>query len=261
MPSMPRFPIAFCVFQLLLLSGATLLPNAASAAGAATRDAATLQLGDITYRLDGIDAPAIDQTCIDDHADSSACGIEARDQLARLIDNRAIHCKELGPDASFRKQRLGLCIADGDDISLNQRLVRLGFALSTSDRFKADEASARDQGRGLWKGCLITPSEFRGGKKDAPLLGASCRSDRDKEIRQVLFPSEPVMPPGCAIKAKFSARARITGNIGIYHLQACRTYPAVTNPDRWFCSEDDARAEGFRKAINCRAPRKPPGGS
>ena len=92
---MPRFPIAFCVFQLLLLSGVTLLPNATSAAGAATRDAATLQLGDITYRLDGIDAPAIDQTCIDDHADSSACGIEARDQLARLIDNRAIHCKEL----------------------------------------------------------------------------------------------------------------------------------------------------------------------
>ena len=39
MPSMPRFPIAFCVFQLLLLSGATLLPNAASAADTATRDA------------------------------------------------------------------------------------------------------------------------------------------------------------------------------------------------------------------------------
>ena len=256
MPRRLAFRIAFCVFELLLLSEAALLSNAASAASSTIRDAATLQLGDITYRLDGIDAPAIDQTCIDDHADSWACGIEARDQLSRLIDSRAINCKDLGPDASSRKRRLGVCTAEGDDTSLNQRLVRSGFALATNERFKADEAGARDQTRGLWKGCLVAPSEFRRGKKDAALLGASCRSDRDKEIREVLFPAEPVMPPTCSIKAKFSARARMTGNIGIYHLQACRTYPAVTNPDRWFCSEDDARAEGFRKAINCRAPRK-----
>ena len=256
MPRRLAFRIAFCVLQLGLPIGAALLSNTASAASSTIRDAASLQLGDITYRLDGIDAPAIDQTCIDDHADGWACGIETRDQLNRLIDNRAINCKDLGPDASSRKRRLGLCTVEGDDTSLNQRLVRLGFALATAERFKADETGARDQARGLWKGCLIAPSEFRRGKKDAALLGASCRSDRDKEIREALFPSEPVMPPTCSIKAKFSARARITGNIGIYHLQACRTYPAVTNPDRWFCSEDDARAEGFRKAINCRAPRK-----
>jgi hypothetical protein len=29
----------------------------------------------------------------------------------------------------------------------------------------------------------------------------------------------------------------------------------MTKPDRWFCSEDDAQAAGFRRAYNCRAGR------
>ena len=47
------------------------------------RDGSTLQLADVTYRLDGIDAPALDQMCIDEHADAWACGVEARDQLSQ----------------------------------------------------------------------------------------------------------------------------------------------------------------------------------
>jgi hypothetical protein len=89
------------------------------------------------------------------------------------------------------------------------------------------------------------------------LLGGSCRADKDREIRGVLFPDQPAMPSGCSIKAKFAMRARVTGNVGIYHLQACRSYPALTKPDRWFCSEDDAQAAGFRKAYNCRATAHP----
>ena len=59
------------------------------------------------------------------------------------------------------------------------------------------------------------------------------------------------MPAGCAIKGKYAVRAHVTGNLGIYHLQACRSYPGLNNSERWFCSEDDAQAAGFRKAYNC----------
>jgi len=65
-----------------------------------------------------------------------------------------------------------------------------------------------------------------------------------------------VMPAGCNIKGKYAVRARVTGNLGIYHLQACRSYPGLGNPDRWFCSEDDAQAAGFRRAYNCRSTTK-----
>jgi hypothetical protein len=84
-------------------------------------------------------------------------------------------------------------------------------------------------------------------------LGESCWTDKDREIRAVLFPDDPAMPPGCSIKGRFAARARVTGNVGVYQLQGCRSYPALTKPDRWFCSEEDAEAAGFRKAYNCRA--------
>jgi endonuclease YncB( thermonuclease family) len=226
------------------------------AAGLTVRDGGTIEVADVTYRLDGIDAPAIDQICIDDHADPWACGVEARDWLTGLIGGREVRCDDLGTDATFKKWHVGTCTIAGETKSLNQLLVRQGLALnlepSARGRFKEDEADARDNRRGLWKGCFVAPQEFRGGRKDGVLFGRACRTDKDREIRDALFPNEPAMPSGCSIKGKFALRAHVTGNVGIYHLQACRTYPALTKPDRWFCSEDDARAAGFRKAYNCR---------
>ena len=231
------------------------------AASPIARDGGTIELTDATYRLDGIDAPAFDQMCIDDHADSWTCGIEARDQLASLIGGREVHCEDLGTDATAKNRHIGICSVEGETISLNQLLVRQGFALnfepSAKGRFKEDEAGAKDDRRGLWKGCFAAPQEFRAGKKDGALLGGSCRADKDREIREVLFPEYPAMPSGCSIKGKFALRARVTGNVGIYHLQVCRSYPALTKPDRWFCSEDDAKAAGFRKAYNCRTIVRP----
>jgi endonuclease YncB( thermonuclease family) len=250
-------PRAFLVATLLL----TLLSTGQSlAANATARDGSTLQLGGATYRLDGIDAPAVDQLCIDEHADPWTCGVEARDQLTKLISGRDVRCDDLGAEPSFKKRHLGACRIEGDTTSLSQSLVGLGFALnveaSATGRFQIEQARAKEERQGLWKGCFVAPQEFRAGKKDGALLGGSCRADRDKEIREALFPETLAMPSGCNIKGKFAVRARVTGNVGIYHLQACRSYPALDNPDRWFCSEEDAQAAGFRRAYNCRAGSK-----
>jgi endonuclease YncB( thermonuclease family) len=236
----------------------TVLPaSQGCAANVTIRDGGTLQVGSVTYRLDGIDVPALDQLCIDEHADAWTCGLEARDQLAKLIGDRQVRCDDLGVDPIYKKRHLGVCKVEGETTSLSQLLVRDGLALNVDDsatgRFKVDEAHARDHRQGLWKGCFVAPQEFRRGKKDGALLGGSCPADRDDEIRETLFPSDLPMPSGCSIKGKFAVRARVTGDIGIYHLQACRSYPALTKPDRWFCSEEDAQAAGFRRAYNCRA--------
>ena len=225
------------------------------------KDGDTIQLAGITYHLDGIDAPEFDQICVDDHADPWACGVDARDHLAQLIGKRDVSCEDLGPDKVFRKWPAAICTVTGETTSLNQSLVRQGFALnfepSVKGRFAEDEADAQENRRGLWKGCFAAPQAFRrGDKKTAVLLGAACRSDKDLELRQALFPAEPTAPPNCNIKAKFALRARVTGNVGIYHLQGCRSYAPLTNPDRWFCTEEDAQAAGFRRAYNCRRPRK-----
>src|SRR3954453_19796371 len=250
----------FRISPVAALLLASLSASQAWAATATVRDGGTLQLGNVTYRLDGIDAPAFDQICIDEHADSWTCGIEARDQLTKLIGGRAVRCDDLGVDPGFKKRHLGVCKVEGETTSLSQLLVRQGFALnvetSATGRFKTDEARAKEDRQGLWKGCFVAPHEFRVGRKDGALLGGSCRTDRDSEIRNVLFPSELVQPAGCNIKGKYAVRARVTGNLGIYHLQACPSYPGTTRPDRWFCSEEDAQGAGFRKAYNCRSPSK-----
>jgi endonuclease YncB( thermonuclease family) len=241
---------------VLILLAAIFSASQCLAASAIVRDGGTLQLGDVTYRLDGIDAPELDQICIDEHADAWACGVEAREQLAKLIGDRQVRCEDLGP-GPYKKRHIGVCSVEGESAGLNALVVRQGFALNfepyARGRFKDDEAGARDQRRGLWRGCFVAPQEFRRGRKDGALLGDSCRGDKDREIRAVLFPDDPVMPPGCSIKGKLAVRARFTGNVGVYHLQGCRSYPALTKPDRWFCSEDDAQAAGFRRAFNCAA--------
>jgi endonuclease YncB( thermonuclease family) len=253
------FPVPIWSMVLAWLMAAT--PG--WAANAIVRDGNTLQLGDITYRLDGIDAPDLDQVCIDDHADPWTCGVDARDQLAKLIGQRPVQCSDQGPDRNHRRRHRGVCTVEGETISLNQLLVQQGLAVSlepaTSSPLRDDEAGAKSDGRGLWKGCFVSPEEFRHGNKDGVLLGRSCRADKDREIRDVLFPNDPAMPPGCGIKGRYAVRARVTGNIGIYHLRGCPSYPALTRPDRWFCTEDDAQAAGFRRAYNCRAgaPRSP----
>jgi endonuclease YncB( thermonuclease family) len=246
--------------RLLLAILATLLTSPGWAAEPVIKDGSTIQLAGPTYRLDGIDAPELDQICVDEHADPWACGVEARDRLAGLIGTRDVSCRDLGADPAYGKRRIGICTVDGETASLNQTLVREGFALNfepaAKGRFKADEAAAKDALAGLWKGCFVAPAEFRIWQKTAALLGAACRSDKDRQLREILFPDDTAMPPGCPIKGKFAVRARVTGNLGIYHLQSCRSYAGLTKPERWFCSEDDAQAAGFRKAYNCRGLRR-----
>jgi len=247
------------LFPIFSLLSAILLATPALTANVIVRDGDTIQLGDVTYRLDGVDAPELDQICINDQADPWSCGIDARDQLAKLIAGRDVHCDDLGPDKLFRKRHVGVCTVQGDSTSLNLEIAQMGLAISVEPALKAhakdDAAKAQADKRGLWKGCFVAPQEFRLGKKDGALIGASCRADRDKEIRAVLFPEDVAMPPSCAIKGKLAVRARVTGNVGIYHLQGCPSYAGLPRPDRWFCSEDDAQAAGFRRAFNCRAPK------
>jgi endonuclease YncB( thermonuclease family) len=187
-PMQSRFSLVAVLLSIVFPAGPS------TAATAIVRDGSTLQLGNVTYRLDGIDVPSVDQLCIDEHADVWTCGIEARDQLSKLTGGKQVRCDDLGPDPAYKKRRLGVCKIEGDTASLSQLLVRNGFALnvevSASGRFQADEARAKEDRQGLWKGCFAAPREFRAGKKDGALLGTACRTDRDREIREALFPDK-----------------------------------------------------------------------
>src|SRR6195952_5489309 len=118
------------IFLVAALLATSLPASPVWAATATVRDGGTLQLGNMTYRLDGIDTPSFDQLCIDEHADSWTCGIEAREQLTKLIGGRQVRCDDLGVDPTFKKRRLGVCKIEGETSSLSQLLVRQGLALN-----------------------------------------------------------------------------------------------------------------------------------
>ena len=225
------------------------------AAEATITDGDTLILNGSPYRLDGVDAPETDQVCLNETGAIWTCGIEARDQLKKFIDKRDVRCDGKKYDTVYRNRRIGICHVDGETVSLNQWLVQQGWALNfepyAKGRFKLDEDAARIKGKGIWAGCFARPQEARrGNTTTAALLGSAC-SQHKEGIREKLFPAQLSMPPGCSIKGKFATRAQVTGHRGIYHLEGCRSYGRTKTPDRWFCTEAEAQAEGFRRSFTC----------
>src|SRR5690349_10045926 len=107
------------LFAFLVLVSA----SAARAADVVVKDAGTIQLSGTTYRLDGVDAPAFAQICLNEFADAYACGADAREQLAKLVGDHAVHCDDLGADKNFGKWHDGICTVEGAATSLNQQLV------------------------------------------------------------------------------------------------------------------------------------------
>jgi endonuclease YncB( thermonuclease family) len=228
------------IFVLLLL---TLTPSRAN-------DADTLTINGITYRFDGIDAPELDQSCIDEFGDLYPCGRVALKALQQFIAERTVHCEDLGPDPKYPQRSIGQCSVDG--IDLHGWLVKEGWALNfepyAHGRFKNYEREAREGRFGIWKGCFVNPQDFRRwNKRGASLIGPSCPPD----ARTALFPDHAQMPRGCEIKAKYALRGMFTGHRGIYHVPGCGSYRRTSNPDLWFCSEAEAIEAGFRHSLTC----------
>src|SRR5262245_35747932 len=131
----------------------------ALAAPAHTDDADTLTVDGIRYRLDGIDAPQMDQTCLDEEGAAYPCGRMAMAALDAFISGRAVTCHDLGPDTKYPSQRIGRCYVDGVD--LHRWLFAIGWALNLEShaggRFADEQRFARDLRLGMSNGCFVAP--------------------------------------------------------------------------------------------------------
>ncbi|MCV0396634.1 MAG: thermonuclease family protein [Rhizobiaceae bacterium] len=151
------------LFALLIVAASRLdmTPEPASFAGTPlVHDGDTVSMGGERMRLLGVDAPELGQTCRRAGADYR-CGIEARDELRRLVAGGAT-CQGWRRDRYRRL--LVTCRRDGDD--LNARLVAGGWALAYGD-YEAQERQARSARRGLWAGDFAPPAAWRAERGDA----------------------------------------------------------------------------------------------
>lgn len=230
------------MLQVSLLIASALLqagsPRPAPVHGIARAiDGDSLTVGTTRVRLFGIDAPEYDQLCTRNGA-RWACGAEAATELSKLVTGRSINCTPTGYDQYQRV--LARCSAAGTDV--NMTMVRAGFALAyrqySSDYIDA-EASAKASKRGIWAGTFEAPREVR----------AQARLPQDPKrtgsrSARVRTPQPPVRyAGGCTIKGNRSRRGE-----WIYHLPGMPYY-AQTRAEDVFCSERDAQAAGYRRAI------------
>lgn len=126
-------------------------------------DGDTLVLGRARIRLHGIDAPESAQRCRA-RGRLWACGREATRALARLIGRKQIACEERDRDRYGRI--VAVCTAAGQD--LNAWMVAEGWALAYrrySRAYVAAERRARAAKRGVWRGQIVAPWDWRRGKR------------------------------------------------------------------------------------------------
>jgi endonuclease YncB( thermonuclease family) len=191
-------------------------------AGPATAVAGDLlKVGGTTVRLAGIEAPERVQLCGRDGG-RWRCAEAAQSALARLVAGRPVRCRLAGTDGAGR--RLGVCALDRVDI--NADLVRQGFVFAaggTSGRYAAQESEARTARSGLWIGEPLRPAEIR------------ARAWEEARRRA---------PDGCPIKGQVTGEERVYVLPGTPAYDRARVQPA--RGDRWFCSEQDAAAAGFK---------------
>jgi endonuclease YncB( thermonuclease family) len=227
----------------------SLLPAVADAADIAgmakVREGHLVQIGTTRIRLGGIDAPSVDQLCLNTKGERWTCGIAARDELTRHTENKTWTCHPIRTDR--RGRQVARCEVDGEDIQ--KWMVKSGWALSYvqfSHDYDADEAAAREAKAGMWQGAFIAPWDWRVRNKKTAILGTVQPPESALAIL-LASASGPVAPsPDCTIKGNVNRAGEC-----IYHQPTSRWYAQikmhVNKGTRWFCSVDEAEAAGCRE--------------
>lgn len=135
-------------------------PESTIAGKAWVIDGDTVSIANTHIRLEGIDAPEADQTCLDARGKTWPCGRVATRELRRHIRGRELACVERATDR-YRRQLAVCSLPDGSQI--NAWMVQQGWALSSGfvKTYETEEAEAEAAKRGLWAGTFTEPWAWR----------------------------------------------------------------------------------------------------
>ena len=210
-------------------------------------DGNTIEIEKTTVRLAGIEAPETDQICLDAQGRKWACGVAVRDELIKHSNGRTWDCHTERRD-EYRRA-LGNCFIEGEDI--NAWMVRSGLALSAGashHTYVVFELVASTAHAGLWSGAFIAPWDWPRRNRGTIIVGAtSVPVDAQEVLLGSVLLSKPPSPE-CLIKGTVARRGE-----RIYYLPGQPGYEQIDmtkkRGERWLCSEAEAEATGWRKAV------------
>ena len=235
--------------KLLFAIAILLLPGIAEAADITgvpkIREGDQIQIGTTRIRLNGIDAPSVDQLCLNNTGERWTCGAAARDELVKHVDNKSWVCHTIRTDRRGRQN--ARCEVDGEDIQ--KWMVKSGWAMSyvrQSHDYDADEKAAREAKAGMWQGAFIAPWDWRIRNKKTGILGAAKPPENANAILLASASGSVAPSPDCTIKGNVNGAGEC-----IYHKPTSRWYAQIkmqiSKGTRWFCSVDEAEAAGCRE--------------
>jgi endonuclease YncB( thermonuclease family) len=210
--------------RLASLDGLSLIGGGRTLKGTAYAEGGDrLRVADTLVRLSGIEAPEPGQQC-GTGGKAWRCGAAAEQALARLVNGRRITCSLSGSDDAGRP--LGQCTTGTRDVAAE--LVRHGHVFAEGSmfaRYAGEEREARSARAGVWSGSgdVERPADWRA---------------------RIWEDAKGKSPEGCPIKGQ------VTGASRFYMLPWSPGYVSArvqkASGERWFCSEQEAVAAGFR---------------
>jgi micrococcal nuclease len=196
-------------------------------------DGDTIEIeGGERVRYIGIDTPET----VDPRKPVQCFGVEASNKNKELVGGKTVRLEKDTTDRDKYKRLLRYVYAG--DTFINLELVRQGFAYSYSyppdikyqEQIVAAQKEAENSKNGLWIACPLGKSQ--------PVATSQEATAKENTSGD------------CTIKGNIST----TGE-KIYHLVGCGSYAKTTieesRGEQWFCSEAEAQAAGWRKALNC----------
>lgn len=229
------------LYALACIALSSTMPNGAHArvieGEAEVIDGDSLRLAGTELRLFGIDAPEYTQSCYADDAPVT-CGTMAKEVLEGLIAGSTVRCSTVGTDVYGRT--VARCSTSGVDIG--GALVESGWATAFrrySEDYVAVEMRARANRAGIWQWDFLMPEDFRNGQRAEHEPDRLTRPDAQSEARPRRYDRDGQ----CLIKGNHSRRGD-----WIYHLPGMPYYHA-TRAEAFFCTEAQAQAAGYRRAI------------
>jgi endonuclease YncB( thermonuclease family) len=181
-----------------------------------------LRINNKLIRLAGIEAPELDQRCGSGRS-SWRCGAAAQTALRDKVRGKTVRCETSGTDDGGRA--LGTCTIGARDIAGEMTVQGLTFAIDGMfARYAAAEREARNGKLGVWRAAEPEhPKDYR-----------ARRWERAKRTA----------PDGCPIKGHMVSGDRIY--VLPWSSQYERVRVSQQRGGRWFCSEREARAAGWR---------------
>ena len=189
-------------------------------------DGDTIDIHGQRIRFHGIDAPESNQMC-EAGGVSYRCGQKSALALSDRAGRATVSCK--GKDVDRYGRIVAVCFKGQED--LNAWMVSQGWAVSYrrySEDYVVQEDAARTAAIGMWAGKFVMPWDWRRGVRLA--------SEKTS-----------ASPSGCEIKGNISSKGKM-----IYHVPGDLWYDKTkidpARGERFFCSENEAKAAGWRRS-------------